>query len=279
MTVWNIYEESPGSSQGIKITRTLKTENEENGVTVMDTEDFGRILVSGNSVRVSDKGEDPYHEMMAHLPIICAPAVRSVLVIGGSDGGTLEMLTAHSDLERITIVGIDNSVRDAVARCFPVQASGFMDPRVREITKDGTDFVRDSRERFDLIIVDIPGVVSSQQYPQSFFCDCFRLLSSDGAIITDCGSHAYIQSRRELASAITKLKRLFPFFRLYDSPGVLPCFSHRLFAFATKTFDPSVAVTLPANRIAALNTSYINADIVRAAFALPEYIRKMLEVI
>lgn len=279
MKVWNIYEESPGSSHGIKITRTLNAGNEDGGVSVMETEDFGRILVSGDSVRISDCGEDPYHEMMAHLPLLCSPAVRCVLLIGGSDGGSLSMMLRHPDLERITIVGMDASIHDAMIRNFPQHAAGFVDPRVRMIWKDGTEFVRDCRERFDLIIVDIPGAAFSPQYPQSFFCDCFRLLSSDGAIVTDCGSHGYMQCRRELASAVSKLKRLFPFFRLYDSPGILPCFSHRLFAFATKTFDPAGDAAIATNRMQALKARYLNADIMKAAFALPEYVRQMLEVI
>ncbi len=277
MTVWTLHEESPGSSQGIKITRTLQSESDGSQVTVMETEDFGRILVSGGIVLVSDSEEDPYHEMMAHLPLACSPSVRSVLLVGGSDGGTLCMILRHPALEKITVVGADIAVLEAVKRWFPKQTEAFTNPRVKLVAKDGTDFVRDSRERFDLIIVDIPGASSSQLYPQSFFCDCFRLLTSDGAIIADCGSHAFLQGRRELASAIAKLKRLFPVFRLYDSPGILPCFSHRLFAFATKTFDPASAEPGSTSRFASIPTSYFNPDIMRAAFALPEYIRRITD--
>ncbi|MDP2815703.1 MAG: hypothetical protein Q8O19_03380, partial [Rectinemataceae bacterium] len=255
MTVWSIQEESPGSSHGIKIKRTLQSENERNHISVMETEDFGRILTSGDSILLSDSLEDPYHEMLALLPLWCSPSTKSVLLVGGSDGGTLGMLVREPRVEKITIVGADADVLESVKNWFPINATGFTDRRVKLEVRDGTDYVRDSRERFDLIIVDIPGASVSPLYPQSFFCDCFRLLSSDGAIITDCGSHAFLQGRRELGSAISKLKRLFPVFRLYGTPGVLPGLSHRLIAFATKTFDP-VANTAKKDSPSALRTNY-----------------------
>ena len=277
MKVWSQYEESPGSSMGIKIKRMIQSENDRNGISVMDTDDFGRILHSGSTVLFSDCGEDPYHEMLAILPVTLSPSVRSVLLVGGSDGATLGLLTRITAIEKIVVAGTDTDALEAVNTWFASSASAFTDKRVKFEPRDGTDFVRDSRERFDLIIIDIPGAASSSEYPQSFFCDCFRLLSSDGAIVVDCGPHGFLKGRRELGTSISKLKRLFPVFRLYSSPGVLPGFSPRLFAFATKTFDPAKSCSDVSVMPSSISCSYINPSIIRSAFSLPEYLHRMIE--
>ena len=54
--------------------------------------------------------------MMAHVPLNYLPDAKTVLVIGGGDGGVAREALRHSNLERIFLVDIDIKVMD-ISRC------------------------------------------------------------------------------------------------------------------------------------------------------------------
>ena len=48
-----------------------------------------------------------YHEMIAHIPMMQHPCPKSVLVIGGGDGGTIREVMKHKTVEKLCFVEID----------------------------------------------------------------------------------------------------------------------------------------------------------------------------
>ncbi|HET7839830.1 MAG TPA: hypothetical protein VFL04_08715, partial [Rectinemataceae bacterium] len=215
-------------------------------------------------------------EMLVHVPLNVHPGARSALVIGGGDGCAVTELLTHSALERIVAVDDDEILTKAAQRFFPELAASLADPRVRFEGEDGAAFVRDSKERFDLIIAS-GGRPGSDSFGQAFYCDCFRLLSGDGIFIQPIGSAFFPARRRELVSAAGKLKRLFPIFRLYrvDSPSGEG--GSRLIAFASKRHDPLEDLNPARWAELGIATRYYDPEVHRASFAMPRYIREALE--
>ncbi|KAL5989307.1 hypothetical protein ACLOJK_010197 [Asimina triloba] len=73
------------------------------------------------------KGKSEYQEIL----------VFQVLVVGGGDGGVLREISRHSSVETIDICEIDKLVIDVCQQFFPDLYVGFEDPRVRLHVGDG----------------------------------------------------------------------------------------------------------------------------------------------
>ena len=79
-------------------------------INILDTYEFGRMLVLYGSIMTTEADEFIYHEMISHVPLGAHPNPREVLIIGGGDGGTLREVLKHPTVERATLVEIDRLV-------------------------------------------------------------------------------------------------------------------------------------------------------------------------
>ena len=60
-----------------------------------ENKQFGRVLAIDGRIQLTERDEFVYHEMMAHVPILAHGAAKSVLIIGGGDGGSLREVLRH----------------------------------------------------------------------------------------------------------------------------------------------------------------------------------------
>ena len=183
----------------------------------------------------------------------------------------------HRGIERIIVVEPNEGILEAARRWFPSLASAFGDSRVKIVDNDASDFVRDTKERFDVVIVDDPaGCNGDGPQAQAFYCDCFRILSGDGVLVSRTGSASTPQKRRELVARAGKVKRLFPIYRLYRSipPAGEP--GETLLGFASKRYDPIKDFDDSGWNVTGIDTRYYTPDIHRGAFALPRYLEELV---
>ena len=277
MDLWYERSESPSTKWCVRVTRPLFSGEGKTGrIDVLETEDFGRALAVNGCLALTEGEGFAQREMLAHTPLNVHPNVRSVLVVGALDCGLSAELLRYPQIERLVLVEEDSVLIDAQRRFFPELASALSDPRTRIAQEGPESFARECKDRFDLAIVQSAEGSGASGLSQSFFCDCFRLLSGDGILISPAGSAFFPARRRELVSAAGRLKRLFPSYGLYrvDSPAAEG--GSRLLSFASKKFDPlrDFDPERWANRHIA--TRYYDADVHRAAFALPRYIAEIL---
>jgi spermidine synthase len=275
MDLWCTRRESQGTRYCVKVLRPLFSDEGKRGrIEVFETEDFGKALAIAGSLALTDTDGFAHREMLAHTPLNVHPNVRSVVVIGGGDGAVVHELLRYPEIERIVLVENDEVLMTAARRFFPELASSLDDLRVRIDGSDASGFVRDSKERFDLMIAEEPAALGREQ---AFYSDCFRLLSGDGILVGPSGSAFFPHRRRELLSVAARLKRLFPIYRLFrieqpslDSGG-------SFVGFASKRFDP--VANFDPERLARrdISTRYYSADMHRAAFALAPYLAEALE--
>ena len=77
---------------------------------MLDSHEFGRMLVLDGVFQTSIFDEFIYHEMIAHVPLLTHPAPKRVLVIGGGDGGSVREAVRHEAVEVVEMVEIDGMV-------------------------------------------------------------------------------------------------------------------------------------------------------------------------
>ena len=130
------------------------TESEFQRIDILDTEEFGKVLVLDGELMITQKDEFIYHEMITHVPMAVHPNVQNVLVIGAGDGGTIRELTQYESIKNIDMVEIDKNVTDMCLEFFKETSCKLHDKRVHMHFEESLRFVRMKKDEYDLIIVD-----------------------------------------------------------------------------------------------------------------------------
>ena len=131
---------------------------------LVDTYQYGKMLVLDGIVQTAEKDEFIYHEMMAHVPMLSHPNPQKVLIIGGGDGGVLREVLRYDSVEKATIIEIDSEVVSTCQEHLPFISNGaFDDRRTNLIIGDGADYIQKTDARYDVIIVDSPDPIGPAQ--------------------------------------------------------------------------------------------------------------------
>jgi len=74
---------------------------------LVNTDEFGRVLILDGITQVAQSSEFAYHEPMVH-PAMCAhPCPRRVLVIGAGDGGIIREVVKYPCVESVVLAELD----------------------------------------------------------------------------------------------------------------------------------------------------------------------------
>ncbi|MFH1812161.1 MAG: polyamine aminopropyltransferase [Pseudomonadota bacterium] len=238
---------------------------------------WGRTLVLDGVVNVTERDEFAYHEMLGHVPLLLHGAPTHVLVIGGGDGGLVREVLKHHDVEAVDLVELDPLVVQLSRTHLPRIARTLGDPRVHIHHLDGMVHVRDSAQKYDVILVDAtdplgPGRVL---YSKPFYLGCRNLLRPGGLFAAQ-GLSPWLQVD-EQRNMFSTLRQVFGDVRPYLS--TVPTYPGGQWVFAlasdftleVECFDEDAAEHIAAQ------CQYYNAQIHTAAFALPNFIRRQLD--
>jgi spermidine synthase len=241
---------------------------------------LGRVMTLDGVVQTTEADEFIYHEMMAHVPIFAHGAAKRVLIIGGGDGGMLREVVRHAGVERIVQVEIDAKVVEMAKTYLPNHSQGaFDDDRVEIVIADGLEYVRDTAERFDVIISDSTDPIGPGEalFTENFYSHCKRCLAEGGVMVTQNGVPFF-----QTDEIITTRRRMGPLFadQTFYAAAV-PTYHGGIMTFAWGTDDVEMrrqSRDVLAERIesAAIPTRYYNVDIHLGAFALPQYLLDIL---
>ncbi len=276
---WHIERQSEGADLRIKKEYVLyRGRSEFQDIEVFDSKTFGKILLIDGYIMLTEKDEFIYHEMMVHVPMSILEKPKKALVIGGGDGGSVRELVKHGCLERIDLVEIDGEVIETSKRFFPSVACGLADPRVRTVVGDGIEFVSKTEDTYDLIIVDSTDPYTGPGeglFTAEFYRDCHRIHGEDGILVNQHESPYYQEDAALARKMHLKMRDIFPVCTVYQA--FIPTYpsGHWLFGFASKGADP-LAEAVP-GRMCTIDTKYYNEEVRRASFALPNYVKELLE--
>jgi len=255
-------------------------QTEHQHILLIENRTYGRVLLFDGVAQVAENDQFIYHEMLVHVPVLAHGAVRSALVIGGGDGGAIEELFKHRGLERVDMVEIDPVVVEmSKEHLRAVCGDAFEDPRLRLNIGDGVEFVAESTEQYDLILVDSndPTGETNILYSEPFYRHCSRRLAPGGILVTQNALPFF--DRDWLRKPITRLRKLFADVGCYQV--AVPSFYGGFMAFSWASPDAAHR-HIPRDVLEArfaeadLDTHYYTPETHRAAFALPPYVSQML---
>ncbi|MBT5229479.1 MAG: polyamine aminopropyltransferase [Methylococcales bacterium] len=242
---------------------------------------FGRVMVLDGIVQTTEKDEFIYHEMLTHLPILAHGNVKRVLIIGGGDGGMIREVCKHQSVRHITQVEIDQAVIDMAKQYLPNHSQGaYDDARVNIVINDGMAFVKETNERFDVIISDSTDPIGPGEslFSQNFYACCQSCLNPGGVLVTQNGV-AYMQ-QDEVSATATKLAPLFQDWHFFTA--AVPTYVGGAMTFSWATDDQalrqqSVDLIQARYQVANIETRYYTPEVHVAAFALPKYVLQVID--
>jgi spermidine synthase len=247
---------------------------------LVDTWHYGKMLLLDGMVQTTEKDEFFYHEMMAHVPMVSHPAPKSVLIIGGGDGGVLREVLRHPGVEKAVMVEIDPKVVDFSRKYFPMINNGaFDDPRAELIFADGAVFVEKTDRTFDVAIIDSSDPIGPAEilFTADFYSRVKNLLNPGGIMVCQAGSLQMQEGEQRQVHDI--LRDIFQFHEFYLY--TVPTYIGGLFTsvFCSDQIDPSKIPFETLNeryKALALETKYYNPGIQVGAFSIPGFLKSVI---
>lgn len=280
MELWYTEEHSENIRFSIRVEKQLySAQSPFQRIDIFESKEFGKFLTLDGLMMVTEKDEFIYHDMITHIPMATNPNIKKVLVIGAGDGGTVRELTRYAGIERIDMVEIDKMVVDACRDFLPQTACKLYDKRVNLFFEDGLKFVRTRQNEYDLIIVDStdPFGPGEGLFTKEFYGNCFNSLNKDGILVNQHETPYYPSYAKSMQRAHKRINEFFPICRVYQAHIPTYPSGHWLFGFASKRFDPISDLNEAAWNNLGLKTRYYNTELHKGSFAIPNYVKELLE--
>ena len=144
-----------------------------------------RLFLNGN-LQFAERDEYRYHEALVHPAMAAHGAARKVAILGGGDGMAAREVLRYPGVESVTLVELDPnmtrlfSTHEALVR---LNGGALASPRLKIVNADAFKWLEQSRELFDVVIVDFPDPTNfsiGKLYTNSFYALLEQRLSASG---------------------------------------------------------------------------------------------------
>ena len=274
------YHEITPSGFGIAIKdgKVLFSEQSEfQKVEVFETESsLGRVLTLDDLMMTTEGDEYHYHEMIAHIPMMNHKNPKSVLVIGGGDGGTVREVLKHDTVERVVLCEIDGMVIDACKKFLPTISCGLDDPKVEILVQDAIEYIKDKKNEFDIVLIDSTDPMGPGEglFTEEFYTNVKNSLKEGGIMAAQ--SESPFVNKEEIKKMYDLLKKVFPVCSTYTSniptyPG-----GYWAWAFCSESVKPLSYIDERRCKDITKTCKIYNKDYHLARFSLPNYLKELL---
>lgn len=256
--------------------------NEFQRVRILNSHSHGKFLAINNMVMCTERDEFHYHEMITHPIMQTHGQAQNILVIGGGDGGTIRELFKYN-VAKVTMVEIDEAVVRASKQHLPTVAKEFHNPKLNLIIGDGIKFVKEAAPNsYDVIIVDGSDPIGPAKglFSAEFYQNCYRALKEDGMLITQGESPMFHEN------TFVELNKCLK--SIFGAQAVHTLLFHAT-TYPSGMWSLQMGIKGSKNPITSLDAAnasqfarekglkYYNAELHKAAFALPTFVKTMLE--
>lgn len=249
-------------------------------IDIVDTAEYGRMLFLDGIAQSADQDEFIYHESLVHPAMLIHPNPRSVCIVGGAEGATIREVAKYRDVNRIVMVDIDEELVDVCRQHLSSWSKGaYEDPRLELHIGDGRKFLEQTKEIFDVIIVDLNDPTEDSPavflFTREFYQLVNRCLSQDGV---GCFQGTDLQATRLTLHArmYNTISSAFKFVVSY--PYMMPSF-HAMHSFilASKELDPRTLDLGERLQNRDLKLRYLSPSFLQALFHIPGYVEEAYE--
>ena len=237
---------------------------------IADTYEYGRTLMLDGAYQLTERDEFTYSEMMSHVPICAHPDPKNVMIIGGGDGAIMREVLKHSCVKKCTLIDIDERVIESSKEYMPFAGCSFSDSRADVKCMDAMKYIRETNERYDVVIIDSTDPVdfAAGLFQSGFYEDVKRVMT-DSAMLTELTESPFTDTDL-MVQAIREMRKVFPCVKMYW--GVVPTYPSGMWTYGLASmrecsFEPLRNVS---------PTKYYTNEIHRASFILPPFLEELI---
>lgn len=273
--LWFTEKQTENFGITMKVNRTLHTEQTDfQKLDMVETAEWGKMLLLDNMVMTSEKDEFVYHEMVAHVPLFTHPHPQKVLVVGGGDGGVVREILKHPSVENVTLVDIDSKVIEYAKQYLPSIAGELDNERVEVKVGDGFMHIAQSKNEYDVIMVDSTEPVGPavNLFTKGFYAGIAQALKDDGIFVAQTDNPWF---KADLIREVQRdVKEIFPITNLYHAN--VPTYPSGMWTFTigSKKYDP---LQVSEDRFHEIETIYYTKELHKASFVLPKFVKDLTE--
>ena len=140
-----------------------------------------------NGILIGTLEENPFNELFAHLSLLYHKNPKKILLIGNGFSGLIKEILKHNP-SQIYYVELDKDIIKLAKKYLPFsQKKAILDHRVKIINTDGVYFIKNTDQKFDVILVNLPDpstALLNRFYSQEFFKYIKNKLSENGIFST-----------------------------------------------------------------------------------------------
>jgi spermidine synthase len=252
-------------------------------IQIFDSVANGRVMVLDDIVQITTRDESAYAEMLTHVPLFEHGRASRVMIVGGGDLSIADEALKHRGVKEVILVDIDGRVVELCRQHFgEINAKAFKDKRLKIEIADAFEFLGrpENKGRFDLIVADRPDPVGPGKalFGETFYDRVKSALKPGGFATFQTGVPFY--QPWEITDALKELRQFFARSGLYLT--VVPSYIGGFMALSWASKGQRLGTPAGVRRAAAafrrsrIKTDYYNPDVHAAAFALPEWIKRLV---
>ncbi len=209
-------------------------------VEIVVFEEYGLSLILDGLVQSTEADEAIYHEALVHPAMVTHGSPESVLIVGGGEGYALREVLRYRSVRRAVMVDIDGELVELAKKYLSkIHKNSFNDPRAGVVIMDGLEYVEKTREKFDVVIVDITDPygpeIGRKLYTESFYRKLYSITSDGGVVVTQAGCSFYYPEH--FKGILEDMGRVYRYVRSYSA--WIPSFGYAVsYVIASKSRDP-----------------------------------------
>ena len=281
---WHIEWQTPYEYHAHAIKKVIAEEKSEfQRVLLVELFRFGKSLIIDGKVQSTVSDEYIYHETLVHPLLLSLNSPKDVLILGGGEGATLREVLKHRSVNQAVMVDIDPVVIEFAKKYLQEWHQGsFDDPRTKLIIGDGYKYVKETKERFDAVVLDLTDPIkdspSQLLYTVEFYKHVKAVLKENGGIVTQATSPSF--SLDTFSAIYNTLRNVFKY--VSASIAYIPGFDSLWgFVYASDSVNPSSIAgkqidNLIRERITG-ELKFYDGETHEMIFSIPKNIRSKLE--
>ncbi|WP_369809995.1 polyamine aminopropyltransferase [Gracilibacillus caseinilyticus] len=155
-----------------------------------------RLYLDGG-LQLSSIDEHRYHEVLVHPAMTASDSREQVLILGGGDGLAARELLKYKDIKDITLVDLDPAVIELAnenPHLLKLNQGSLKDDRVHVQNQDAFEFLEQSENWYDVVIVDLPDPNNeslNKLYTKEFYSLIRNHLKPGGAMMVQSTSPVF----------------------------------------------------------------------------------------
>lgn len=267
---------------GYKVKRVLYSgRTKYQTVKIIETDSLGASLILDGKTQSAQVDEHVYHESLVYPPMLFHPKPRNVFIGGGGEGATLRRVLNNSDVDRVVMIDLDREVVDICREYLPGHSQGaFDDPRCELLYCDARDYLMNSEESFDVMVMDLVDPLENgtaySLYTRDFYQLARSRLKPGGILVTQAGPTGLLNYRECFTPIVVTLSQVFTEVLPYTVN--VPSFMS-LWGFVVAFTEPGMGFLSPedVNRLISIRfdsaPKFYDGITHEHMFALPSYLR------